>query len=70
MTASTSVLLQLSLRIHQSGLNPHPISLITPHTLTVQQVRQCALDLQIHILQLHLVFLYLAENTLINHSWQ
>ena len=53
--------LQLPLRIHQSSLHPHRVQPITPHTLTIQQLRQRGLDLLVDLHQLPRFLLYLAS---------
>ena len=66
LTTRRPLSLQFSLCIHQSCLNPHPISPIASHALTIQQLRQRALDLLVHHLQLSLVLFNLSDHTLID----
>lgn len=69
-TALTPALLQFLLRIHKSSLNPIPVSPITLDTFAVEKSRQGALNLLIHVLQLHLIFLDLIQEILGNDCRQ
>lgn len=69
LTAPHPIPLQLLLRVHQPRLHPHAIAAIIPHTLAIQQIRQRAFDLLIHILQFPLLFLDLSKDALVDNGW-
>jgi hypothetical protein len=66
LRAPTSVYLQFLFGIQKPRHHPRPISSITLHTLTVEKIGHCALDLLVDILQLQLVLLDFSQDALVN----
>lgn len=68
LAASASISLQLHLGVHETFLDPHPISLVSPHTLAVEQICQSGLYLLVDRLDLDLVLSYLSECVLVDNG--